>query len=93
MLPHHTGNTIYKQDFIPKDGFEPATSLKFEDYKSKSPFMNTSNYNASFIPHKVSPKKRSKQQFELSEDAPRFLQSQYKGDFRNWETRPDNIKV
>jgi hypothetical protein len=55
--------------------------------------MNTSNYNSSFVPHKISPRKRSLQNFDFSDDAPRFLQSQYKGDFKKWDTKADNIKV
>jgi hypothetical protein len=55
--------------------------------------MNTSNYNASFIPHKISPRKKSLQNLNISDDAPRFLTSQYKGDFRKWDPKTDNIKV
>lgn len=55
--------------------------------------MNTTNYNDSFIPHKITPRKIQSKDFEPVSDAPRFLQTQYKGDFRAWDPRTDNIKV
>lgn len=58
MLPCHTGNSTYKQDFIPKEGMDSSTGKRFAEYKSKTPFMNTTNYNDSFIAHKVAPIKR-----------------------------------
>ena len=87
LLPSHTGNTIYRQDFIPKEGIDSSSKMMFEEYKSKRPFMNTTNYNDSFVPHKVILKKKRVEDFEEMEDAPRFLQSQYKGDFRDWEVK------
>ena len=55
--------------------------------------MNTTNYNDSFIPHKITPMKKESKFDEPVTDAPRFLQTQYKGDFRAWDPRTDNIKV
>lgn len=55
--------------------------------------MNTTNYNDSFVPHQIQLKKKNVEEFEKIEDAPRFLQSQYKGDYKNWEVKEGSYKI
>lgn len=55
--------------------------------------MNSSNYQSSYIPHPLAASQALDKGKPNKDDAPRFLQTMYRGDFKNWGGKSPNMKI
>jgi hypothetical protein len=66
---------------------------KIEPYRAKYPFMDMTNYKSNYVKHPLTLTKAHEREKTGDDDAPRFLQTQYKGDFKNWGGKSINMKI
>lgn len=82
------------QDFSKKLPSDASVKInRMEPYRANYPFMDLTNYRVNYVEHPFGPSKPIDHQSQKDEDAPRFLQTQYKGDFKNWGGRSTNFKI
>ncbi len=55
--------------------------------------MDLTNYKVNYVEHPIGPGKQLDRDIPKDEEAPRFLQTMYKGDFKNWGGRSTNLKI
>lgn len=55
--------------------------------------MNPSNYQTNYVAHPLAASQAENKQTPVKDDAPRFLQSMYRGDFKNWGGKSPNMKI
>ena len=87
-LPTKTGASIYKADYLKKPLDTDLKMKSIDSYKPNHPFEATTTYNQNFIPHRPESAKPTKTRHVPLEDAPRFLNSHYKGEFIPWQAEP-----
>lgn len=88
VLPSKTGASIYKADYNRKI---PGSDLAFKPldmYRSSLPFDPNTTYKQNYVPHANLAMASSRPKYTPLEDGPRFLNTQYRGEFLPWETKP-----
>ena len=79
---------MYKGDYNKKFFDTDLAFKQGESYKPVYPFNHNTTYSQNFVPHRSQTPKSAKPRYTPIEDAPRFMNTQYKGEFLPWAAKP-----